>query len=269
MGLGSIRGGCPDAGMEGWLRAAAQMAGRTRLLVRSKSKARRSEESLETGAPPEQQGAFVRLVQDSGGFRRIRRLPGPRLQRAPAYPPGLVSAAPVNRSGPGDRPPARTGNRTRKPDKMAHRPGRTWGVTMPLQDLVDGDPGDPPVFPPARLAGVPRTTKAGTAGPPLGKTRDHRPAWARSGRALSHLAGAGPDDADPAAGDGGGPPARRGTYRLLAARRPCPAPLGSVPGFAGKTPDPPVREGRAGYVPARLDRIMAGGCAWNVGLSGG
>ena len=141
-------------------------------------------------------------------------------------------------------------------------------MTMPLQELVDGDPGDPPVFPSARLAGVLRTTKVGVAGP-LGKTRDHRPAWARSGRALSRLAGAGPEDTDPAAGDGGDPPARRGTYRLLATRRPCPAPPGGVPGFAGKTPDPLVREGKAGYVPARLDRIMAGGYAWNVGLSGG
>ena len=43
---------------------------------------------------------------------------------------------------------------------MTHRPVKTWGVTMQLQELVDDAPGDPPVFSPARLAGVPRATKA-------------------------------------------------------------------------------------------------------------
>ena len=44
---------------------------------------------------------------------------------------------------------------------------------MPLQDLVDGDPGDPLVFSPARLAGVLRTTKDEIAGP-LGLGQDAR-----------------------------------------------------------------------------------------------
>ena len=48
-----------------------------------------------------------------------------------------------------------------KPDKIAHRPVRTWGVAVKLQELVDGDP---PVFSPARIAGVLRTTKTGIAG---------------------------------------------------------------------------------------------------------
>ena len=48
-----------------------------------------------------------------------------------------------------------------KPDKIAHRPVRTWGVAVKLQELVDGDP---PVFSPARIAGVLRTTKTGVAG---------------------------------------------------------------------------------------------------------
>ena len=34
-----------------------------------------------------------------------------------------------------------------------------------------------------------------------------------------------------------------------------------LPGFAGKTPDSLVREGKAGYVHAYLDRVMAGGYA--------
>ena len=91
VGLGSIRKGCPDAGMESWLRATSRMACGTRILVRPKSKARRSEESLGAGAPPEQEGAFVSPVQDSGGFRRLRRLPGPRVHGARADSPDLVS----------------------------------------------------------------------------------------------------------------------------------------------------------------------------------
>ena len=34
-----------------------------------------------------------------------------------------------------------------------------------------------------------------------------------------------------------------------------------LPGFAGKTPGQLVREGEAGYVPAYLDRMVAGGYA--------
>ena len=48
-----------------------------------------------------------------------------------------------------------------KPDKITHRPAKTWGAVVQLQELVDGDP---PVFSPARIAGVLRTTKTEIAG---------------------------------------------------------------------------------------------------------
>lgn len=131
---------------------------------------------------------------------------------------------------------------------MTRWPVKTWGAAVRLQELVDGDP---PVFSPARIAGVLCTTKAELAGT-LGLSRD----------ALSHMSRV---------------QARKTQARLremVEILRRVEAYTGSppvvayawfrsevLPGFAGKTPDQLVREGKAGYVQAYLDRIMAGGYA--------
>ena len=179
----------------------------------------------------------------SRGPHAVHRRAHSSLKRRPFAPyppctqPGQGKAdetpAPVDRSGPRDRLAAGANG---KPDKITHRLVKTRGVTMQLQELVDGDPQ---VFSPARLAGVLRTTKAEIVGT-LGLSRD----------ALSRLASPGPEDADPAAGDGGDPPPRRGIYRILSTRRLRLFPLGGIAGI------PPARRPISLYAKARQVTCM-------------
>ena len=119
---------------------------------------------------------------------------------------------------------------------------------MQLQEVVEDQ-----AFSPTLIAGALRTTKAEIAGT-LGLSQD---ALSRTTR----IPGA--EDADPASGDGGDSSPCRGLHRLLWDALVAYAWFRSeaLPGFAGLTPDRLVREGKASYVHAHLDRIMAGGYA--------
>ena len=136
----------------------------------------------------------------------------------------------------------------KKPDMMEHWPVKTWGVVVRLQELVDGDP---PVFSPARIAGVLRTTKteiAGTLG--LGQDALSRTSRVQARKTQTRLREMVEILRRVEAYTGASPLVAYAWFRSEV-----------LPGFAGKTPDQLVREGKAGYVHAYLDRIMAGGHA--------
>ena len=156
-----------------------------------------------------------------------------------------VLPAPVNRSGSRDRPATGANG---KPDKITRRLVKTQGVTMQLQELVDGDPQ---VFSPARIAGVLRTTKSEVAGTPgLGKGALSRASRVKARKTQTRLREMVEILRRVEAYTGSSPLVAYAWFRSE-----------MLPGFAGKTPDQLVREGKAGDVQACLDRIMAGGYA--------
>ncbi len=131
---------------------------------------------------------------------------------------------------------------------MARWPLKTWGAAVRLQELVDGDP---PVFSPARIAGVLRTTKAELAGT-LGLSQDalSRTSRVQARKTQTRLREVVEILRRVEAYTGSSPLVAYAWFRSEV-----------LPGFAGKTPGQLVREGKAGYVHAYLDRIMAGGYA--------